>query len=1609
MKKTIVMLLCFIMMSGSITAVHAETEAENIITVRENGVAGGKVNYDVTIQNGIDADLICAVYNHEGKLVNVLKKESKQTQTVSVDTENMASGETRFFLWDSLSGMVPLSNAVVKPWRTTEPTIPPVSSEGLVLDHTTYALYVGNDASYGKWDEYGDYFTLNASILNDKYTSKDIEWNISDPEILAFKSKAETAAVIRARRTGIASVTAKLPDGTQASCTVTVIDNYTRLTVQRIEFNIDELNLKTGESAQVLPILYPKDVYENGMLDKSLTWQSSNPGVATVENGAVTAVGAGEATVTAVSADTGRKASFTVTVAQDVNTAQITPVQTGTLETVVGDTLQLQATSESEVVWRSENSFIADVDQNGLVTAYSNSNKQAVGEYGASFWEEPGTVKIYATAKDGGKIADYTLCVKDAPVQVHSVSLNKNNLNIVKGSQKNLTAVIGPANLLEKQITWSSSDESIVSVAHTNPTADGVNQAAVTAVSPGTATITAAYGGKQDTCTVTVTEDVVKISAIQLETAKEIDVDEVYQFTPEVTANATNQELIWIGTEDAVATVDREGNVMGYRPGKIQVYAIAKDALTEAQADTLMKLKKDGQRTFTEEMLAPYLSSYAVCELTVKDSSPYLRNVHVAKETVTESSVNLLWNRASLLDAEGFDQYAVYCNNELIAQTTTLGYTVDGLEPETAYDFKVAALDKQGNELVSETVSVLTKKQPAVLNVLDYGAKGNGRVMDTYAIQKAINACPEGGVVWLPEGSVFYSGALFLKSGITFRVDGILLGSIDPKDYPNIVTRWEGWRKLPQAASEWDNTENSPDPGKEYLRDNEYAHSSLVNAGTYQEGENSKTGPYNVKDITICGSGQINANGFSLAYMEGPNAKKRDNGNSYFKVPAPVTDATVRGRAVTTHNAQNVYMKDILIAYSPSWTVHSIYSDQVTYDGMKVISQGRGNVGDGTSVKQVGHLFNGDGIDPDSSTNINIFNVLFKTGDDAVAMKSGRNREGNELNKPNAYVRITDCESNFSLGGFGTGSETAGGGHDLLFQNLVVKDAAFYGIWLKTNAARGGITENVQVRDLNATGVNSVLTMNHDYSSSANNPANEAPVLRYVTIENVCGRGNYYGYQFAGLKNSNITDVLIRSPRFDIANTCKLSYCQSFEIWDDENAVWSGGSNVTFHYTKVYKDTKIKLAGNGNAVKQIDLERKAVLVVPEKTAAEVIAEIRSYEGGIQTYRVTDRNGEPKERDKTVVQGDRLLVTSPDGSALEEYTFENYVHKVNTAVELPVLNEDFSNVTDAAWGFQNNAAAYFEEAAVRDGALVLTKEKSPSRRKDARGISQKKEFCEEIKGTKKLRVSFKYKSLVTDQENKGSSANGDNSGIIFTDRNDKLVFALNAGTNKDANRRILYTTANNDGVTSDELLNQNLSGGYPRYILAANEVDKNKNQWYTIDLDINFEKRIIETTVTREDGTVLVDGAYAQCDGSDLSSLYAANFNDGEGTQCIDDVKIISADTGLEIVQKEEVSDVCGYYADVDTTAFAGNTVAEWTITSGTAEKIVYKALDGLGSGTVRIGLVVNGIMPADTEAVTVRFVSSSAGTQSGQITTANETAVADAIGADYLCVLEAGQ
>lgn len=259
----------------------------------------------------------------------------------------------------------------------------------------------------------------------------------------------------------------------------------TGVAVTSVSLNKKSLNLKIGQTDSLSAKVSPSNAD-----NKDVTWSSNNTSVVTVDaNGSVAAIGAGTATITCTAKDgSGKSATCSVKVIDGKVKVSSISLNQRNLNLVIGKTSTIVArispskATNKEVTWTSSDENVATVDKNGTVTA--------VGV---------GTAKITCTATDGsGKTATATVKVTDGKIKVKSLTLNKTSLSLTAGSTSTLIARISPSNATDKEVTWTSSDESIATVDENGK---------VTAVSAGTVTITCrANDGseKYSTCVIIV-------------------------------------------------------------------------------------------------------------------------------------------------------------------------------------------------------------------------------------------------------------------------------------------------------------------------------------------------------------------------------------------------------------------------------------------------------------------------------------------------------------------------------------------------------------------------------------------------------------------------------------------------------------------------------------------------------------------------------------------------------------------------------------------------------------------------------------------------------------------------------------------------------------------------------------------------------------------------------------------------------------------------------------------------------------------------------------------------------------------------------------------------
>ncbi len=436
---------------------------------------------------------------------------------------------------------------------------------------------------------------------------------------------------------------------------------------------------------------------------------------------------------------------------------------------------------------------------------------------------------------------------------------------------------------------------------------------------------------------------------------------------------------------------------------------------------------------------------------------------------LTCESITLFWNKPELFP-EGA-AYRITVDGKTHGTTDKTHYLIDNLLEETIYQIQIF-IDQTNQEaedlFYSETLHTGKKKRLLDISEAPYFAAGDGKTMNTAAIQKAIDDCGPEDAVYIPAG-VFMTGALKLHSHMELYLEqsAVLQGTQKPEDYlPRIKSRFEGLEME--------------------------CYSSLLNLGELDH----KAG-YNCSHVVIRGKGTIASGGRELAENIIASEKERlkdylaelgDKINECEK--ADTIPGRVRPRLINISNSQKVSISGVSLENGASWNVHMIYSDQIITNYCTFRSEG---------------VWNGDGWDPDSSTNCTIFGCDFYTGDDSIAIKSGKNPEGNVINRPCEHIRIFDCKSAYGHG-ITMGSEMSGGINDVSIWDCDM-GSSMYGIEIKATKKRGGYVRNIHVRDCTAARILMHSVGYNDDGIAASTP----PVFEQCRFEHLHILGEYLG------------------------------------------------------------------------------------------------------------------------------------------------------------------------------------------------------------------------------------------------------------------------------------------------------------------------------------------------------------------------------------------------------------------------------------------------------------------------------------------------------------------
>ena len=389
--------------------------------------------------------------------------------------------------------------------------------------------------------------------------------------------------------------------------------------------------------------------------------------------------------------------------------------------------------------------------------------------------------------------------------------------------------------------------------------------------------------------------------------------------------------------------------------------------------------------------------------------------------------------------------------------------------------------------------------------ITDFGAvEGDSTALYHESINNAILACHNagGGKVVVPQGT-FYTGPITLLSHVNLHIEegATLKFSTNPTDYfPAVLSRWEGidcYNAHPLIYA--------------YQAEN----IALTGEGTL-DGQGSKTDWWYMK------GGRHTIEGMPDQITSGGRARlfgAAENGIPVEERIMTPADA-LRPPFVSFMNCTSALIEGVYITNSPFWVIHPIFCQDLIVRGVRINSHGPNN----------------DGCDPESCKNVLIENCVFDTGDDCIAIKSGRNNDGRKWNIPSENIIVRRCQMKDGHGGVVVGSEISGG-----YRNLYVEDCEMDSpnldrvVRIKTNACRGGVIENLFVRNVRVNECNeAVMRINLLYEPNEDCNAAFPPVVRNVYLSNVTSQKSKYGIIIDGFENkANVYNIHVTDCEFN--------------------------------------------------------------------------------------------------------------------------------------------------------------------------------------------------------------------------------------------------------------------------------------------------------------------------------------------------------------------------------------------------------------------------------------------------------------------------------------------
>ena len=381
--------------------------------------------------------------------------------------------------------------------------------------------------------------------------------------------------------------------------------------------------------------------------------------------------------------------------------------------------------------------------------------------------------------------------------------------------------------------------------------------------------------------------------------------------------------------------------------------------------------------------------------------------------------------------------------------------------------------------------------------VTDYYRAGD--TLYTEAINNAIVACSTqgGGKVVVPKGE-FKTAAIHMRSNVNLHLEegAVLRFTTDRRLYPIVLTRIEGIDC--------------------------YNLSPLIYA-------------YGEKNIAVTGKGLLDGQAtfdnwlhpdwlWKITLPDGTEGKEKDLLNRALEQQWPMEKRVFEGKygmrpqMINFYKCKNILLEDFEINRSPFWLIHPLMSENITLRRLKLVSHG----------------YNNDGCDPESCHNVLIEDCFFDTGDDCIAIKSGKDDDGRRWMIPSENIIVRRCQMRDGHAGVAIGSEITGG-----CSNVWVEDCKMDSphlnriIRIKSNPNRGGEVQNVYVRNVEV-GTCDLAILGIELNYWHVNEGRYYPYFHNIRFENVTSKKSRFVLHVEGIEGRvQARDISFKNCRFE--------------------------------------------------------------------------------------------------------------------------------------------------------------------------------------------------------------------------------------------------------------------------------------------------------------------------------------------------------------------------------------------------------------------------------------------------------------------------------------------